>query len=295
MKNNYFYLLLLVGLLGSEYNFGQSLLQEVEQELPKEKIITQATFKTTVLALGESIQTRDQGTLELSAFSRFWNIPQRTQGFLADRMSTRFGVNYAFTDRFTAGFGITTFNGIWDSYFKYRLLRQVEKGEGSPFSITIFQNLSARTNPNRSINRSETFSDKLSFTTQALIARKFTRNLSLQISPTFVHRNSSINPEDDTTHFALGVGGRYRLGGHVSVTSEYYYLTNPLTSITTFDAFAIGINWELTDLMLQFHLTNTPNMAVDSFITQTRSNFNTRDGNLFFGFNATFILHFKKE
>ena len=100
---------------------------------------------------------------------------------------------------------------------------------------------------------------------------------------------------DDTSHFAMGIGGRYRIGGHVSVSSEYYYLANPITSVTTFDAFAIGVNWELTDLMLQFHLTNTPNMAEDAFITQTRNNFNTRDGNLFFGFNATFILHFKKE
>jgi len=51
----------------------------------------------------------------------------------------------------------------------------------------------------------------------------------------------------------------------------------------------------LTDLMLQFHLSNAPNISEDAFITQTRNNFNTRDGNLFFGFNATFILHLKKR
>ena len=295
MKNNRSLLVVFFLLFSLNYVVSQSLLEEIEKEVAQGKNYTEATFKTTRLALGQSVQTRNQGTMEVSANSRFWNIPQRTQGFLADRMSTRFGMGYALSDRFTAGVGITTFDGIFDSYAKYRILKQVEKGKGSPFTITLFQNMSIRTNPNRSINANDGFSDQLAFTTQALIARKFTRNLSLQISPTFIHRNSTRNPMDDTSHFAMGIGGRYRIGGHVSVSSEYYYLANPITSVTTFDAFAIGVNWELTDLMLQFHLTNTPNMAEDAFITQTRNNFNTRDGNLFFGFNATFILHFKKE
>ncbi|MEM8928835.1 MAG: DUF5777 family beta-barrel protein [Bacteroidota bacterium] len=295
MKNSRSLLGVFLLLLTYNYVASQSLLEEVEKEVAQGKSFTEATFKTTTLALGQSVQTRNQGTMELSANSRFWNIPQRTQGFLADRMSTRFGVSYALSNRLTAGLGITTFDGIFDSYAKYRIVKQVEEGKGSPFTITLFQNMSIRTNPNRSINASDGFSDKLSFTTQALLARKFTRNLSLQLSPTFIHRNSTRNPLDDTNHFALGLGGRYRIGGHVSVSSEYYYLANPINSVTTYDAFAIGVNWELTDLMLQFHLTNTPNMAEDAFITQTRNNFNTRDGNLFFGFNATFILHFKKE
>ncbi|MEM1257986.1 MAG: DUF5777 family beta-barrel protein [Bacteroidota bacterium] len=295
MKNSRSLLGVFLLLLTYNYVASQSLLEEVEKEVAQGKSFTEATFKTTTLALGQSVQTRNQGTMELSANSRFWNIPQRTQGFLADRMSTRFGVSYALSNRLTAGLGITTFDGIFDSYAKYRIVKQVEEGKGSPFTITLFQNMSIRTNPNRSINASDGFSDKLSFTTQALLARKFTRNLSLQLSPTFIHRNSTRNPLDDTNHFALGIGGRYRIGGHVSVSSEYYYLANPINSVTTYDAFAIGVNWELTDLMLQFHLTNTPNMAEDAFITQTRNNFNTRDGNLFFGFNATFILHFKKE
>jgi len=295
MKNNTYHIALLLVLALVTTAKSQSLLEEVEKEYTDQKVYAEATFKTTVLALGQSVQTRRSGTLELSANSRFWNIPLRTQGFLADRMSTRFGLSFAATDRFTLGFGATTFDGIWDANLKYKAIRQVAKGKGSPFSVTLFQNMAVRTNPNRSINQSNGFADKRSFTTQVLLARKFTRNFSLQLSPTFIHRGSSISADDPVNHFALGMGGRYRLGGHVSISSEYYYLANPLESITTFDAFAIGVNWEMTDLMLQFHLTNAPNMAEDGFITQTRNNFNTRDGNLFFGFNATFVLHLKRN
>ena len=46
---------------------------------------------------------------------------------------------------------------------------------------------------------------------------------------------------------------------------------------------------------LQFHLTNVRNFAEDAFITQTANNFNFKDPNLHFGFNATFVLHTKKK
>ena len=57
----------------------------------------------------------------------------------------------------------------------------------------------------------------------------------------------------------------------------------------------IGVNWELSHLMLQFHVTNARNYAEDVFITQTTNNFNFKDPNLHFGFNATFVLHTSKN
>ncbi|WP_350284457.1 DUF5777 family beta-barrel protein [uncultured Croceitalea sp.] len=299
MKTRPSFLLHLVLILGfSNTLVAQDLLNALEKELPQDPNYVQATFKTTRLALGHSVETRKQGTMEISANTRFWNIPQsETQAFLADRVSTRFGVSYAFSDRFTLGTGVTTFDGIFDGYAKYKLFKQVDKGKGSPFTVTLLQNASVRTSgrPGRNFNNDTNFSDKLAFTSQVLIARKFTRNFSMQISPTYIHRNSTRFAEDPTDHFAVGIGGRYRVGGHVSISSEYYYLANPVESITTYDAFAIGVNWELTDLMLQFHLSNALHISEDAFITQNRVNFNTKDGNLFFGFNATFLLHFKNQ
>ena len=278
------------------FNLGhsQSLLESLDKEHEDTSYPVQATFKATRIGLGQSVETRKQGGLEISANTRFWNIREETQGFIADRVTSRLGASYAFSDRFTLGAGVTTFDGIFDAFGKFRLAYQ-KTGKGWPISITLFQNASLKTNPGRSINQADSFSDKLSFGTQLLLARKFTRNFSLQLSPTFIHRNSAISPEDPTNHFALGFGGRYRVGGHVSITSEYYYLANPIESSTTFDAFSLGINWELTDLMLQFYMTNSHNIAEDVFITQTRNNFNTRDGNFFFGFSATILLHLKEN
>ncbi|MEM9076973.1 MAG: DUF5777 family beta-barrel protein [Bacteroidota bacterium] len=294
MRIKIYPLVVLCALAISNMGYSQSLLESLEKEQEETSYPVQATFKANRIGLGQSVETRKQGGLEISANTRFWNIREETQAFIADRVTSRLGVSYAFTDRFTLGAGVTTFDGIFDAFGKYRLVYQ-KSGKGSPISITLFQNASLKTNPDRSINQAGSFSEKLSFGTQLLLARKFTRNFSLQLSPTFIHRNSALSPEDPTNHFALGFGGRYRIGGHVSVTSEYYYLANPIESSNTFDAFSLGVNWELTDLMLQFYMTNSHNIADDVFITQTRNNFNTRDGNFFFGFSATILLHLKQN
>ncbi len=272
----------------------QSLLESLQNERKDTVYPVQATFKATRIGLGQSVETRKKGALEISSNMRFWNVREQTQAFIVDRVTARLGAAYAFSDRLTFGAGVTTFDGIGDAFLKYRLAYQKTKG-GFPFSITLLQSSSLKTNSIRTVNAADSFSDKLSFGTHLLIARKITRNFSFQFTPSFIHRNSRLSPEDPINHFTMGFGARYRLGGHVSVTSEYYYVTNPVTSKQTFDPFSLGVNWELTDLMLQFFMTNSHNVADDAFVVQTRNNFNTRDGNFFFGFSATLLLHLKQN
>ena len=138
-------------------------------------------------------------------------------------------------------------------------------------------------------------SSSYAFTSQALIARKFNPDLSIQITPTFIHRAATSLTNDTNNQFAIGFGGRHKIGGHASVVSEYFYVANPIKSIQTYNAFMVGVNWELSHLLLQFHVTNARNYAEDTFITQTTNNFNFNDPNLHFGFNATFVLHTKKK
>ena len=274
----------------------QELLQEVEKEYQDTLIYAQATFKGTRIGFSHSVETRQKKVLEISAITRFWDTPaESSQSFFADRMSTRIGLEYAISDRFTSGLGGTTWDGIFDVFVKYRLMRQAQNGNGPVVHITLFQNASYRSEGSDPVSATDTFGDRMAFTSQILIARKFTPKLSLQLSPSYIHRNSAIDPEDPRNQFALGFGGRYKLGNHVSIISEYFYVFNPLESIETYGPFSIGINWEVSDLILQFQLTNARNMVEDAFITGTRNNFNFRDPNLHFGFSAVYVLHFNKK
>ncbi len=279
----------------------QNLLDTLEKEYPDIPQYEIATFKATRISIGHSIENRKKGVLEVVAMNRFWNIPNyRGQSFVADKLSARIALEYGISDRLTFGAGGSTLDGIFDGFLKYKLIRQRSDGKGSPLSVTLFQNGSYRSKKrNRpffmDVNRFDDFSDKLAFTSQLLVARKFTPQFSMQISPTYIHRSSSAFEEDPNNQFAIGAGARYKLGGHVSIVSEYYYVINPLKSVDTYDAFSLGVNWELSDVMLQFQLTNTRGMVEDAFITQTPNNFNFKDGNLVFGFNAIFVLHLHQK
>ncbi len=274
----------------------QSLLEALEKKYPETPQYESATFKASRISIGHSVETRKKGVLEIQTMSRFWKLPNfnaqtRSQSFIADKMSTRIGLEYGISDRLTYGLGGTTLDGIFDSFLKYKLVRQVKNG--IPVSISLFQNLSynSKSGAANNVHLTNEFADRLAFTSQILVARKLSKQFSLQIAPTYIHRASSRFNEDPQHHFALGIGGRYKLGGHVSVVSEYYYQANPLQSRKTYDAFSLGVNWELSDVMLQFQLTNIRNATEDAFITQTPNNFNFNDGNFVFGFTGIFILH----
>lgn len=288
-----FFLLLLVGtanIVGA-----QDLLDLLDDEGKDTPRYTLATFKSTRISFGHSIETRKKGILEIFVANRFWNTPNLgTQSFAADRLSSRIALEYGISDRLSAGIGGTTFDGLFDSYLKYKLIQQRKDKRGSPISMTLFQNASYFSKAITNTNVKDDFANRLSFTSQLLIAKKISPKFSLQIAPSFIHRGLRLSPEDPNNHFALGFGGRYKLGHHVSIVSEYYTVFNPIKSRDSYGPFSLGINWEIGDVVLQFMLTNAVNMVEDAFITQTYNNFNFRNPNLNFGFNATYIIHFKR-
>jgi len=293
-KNNI--VLVIVLFLAVISGSAQDLLQILEEERPKQLQYAEATFKTTRITFGHSVETRKKGILEIFVANRFWDSPApRSQAFVADRLSTRFALEFAATDRLSAGLGGTTWDGLFDGFLKYRLIRQTVGKQGSPISVTLFQNASYYSQGVSDPVIADGFADRLSFTTQALIASKVNRNFSLQLTPTYVHKGVSFYGEPNNEHFALGIGGRYKLGRHLSFVSEYYWLVNPAEASKTYGPFSIGVNWEIGDVMLQFMLTNAVNMVEEAFITGSRNNFNFRNPNLNFGFNVAYIIHFKRN
>jgi len=200
----------------------ESLFESMQKMELDTTFFTIATFQATRLQLSHSVETRKKNVLEISAMTRYWNTPTETSNaFVADRMSARFGLEYGISDRLTFGAGFSTINSISDVFLKYRLLRQQDNGKNK-FSITVLQAVSHNGDNNSFYNTSNanTFSDALSFTTQLLIAKKFSRNFSFQLMPTYTKKNTTFWPTDDESHFALGFGARFKVGRHVSIASQ---------------------------------------------------------------------------
>lgn len=274
----------------------QDVLQALEDASVEDSSPTIATFKGTRISIGQSVETRKKGSLEISWMNRFWNRPLpegqvTTQSFAADRWNTRIGVDYSISDRLTVGAGYVSEYESVDLYGKYRLFYQRDTGRKFPVSISLFQGGVFRDNTLNGASFEVPDSNKFASTTQLLIARKVDKNFSVQLAPSFIYRaEDELIENESTTYFALGFGARYKVGNHVSLVSEYYYVPSPFVSIDTYGPFSIGANWEVSDLLLQFKLTNARDFVEDNVIVKTLNNFNFRDGNLHFGFQATYFL-----
>ncbi|MFS4466965.1 DUF5777 family beta-barrel protein [Maribacter sp. 2210JD10-5] len=277
-------------------SYSQDLLNILEKEAPAMPLYTQATFKTNRVVLGQSVETRKKGTLEFILGTRYWNIPNNdaSQSFAADRFAAHLGAQYAFTDRFTLGAGIGSFDGVFNSFAKYRLVRQ-RMDKNVPISITLLQGISYFTRDFAIFQLPDNSSERLSYVTQAIIARKFSSDFSLQITPTYIRTGSDQPTEGENNLFLLGLAGRYKLGNHVSIGAEYGYLLGRDENTRGFDLFSLGLNWEVGDIIMQFSMSNSKSFDDIASYTLNPNNFHFRPGGLHIGVNATYVLHLKKR
>ena len=282
-------IILSIIILVSQLSLSQSLLEILEKEQVDTTAVT-LSFKGSRIGLSHSVETRYKKTFELSIGQRYWNDSnQESSGFLVDQVCTTFALDYAFTDNFTAGGSTSTLISVANLFGKYRLLRQQNDKEYS-LSLTFVQTLTYKLELFEQTSTRGSVAEKMAYTSQLLIAHKFDEKFTAQLSPSFIHRGSTRFEVDSPNHLAIGLSGRYKLTPHFELFSEYFYQVNPLKSRETFDAFSIGGNWEVSNLLLQFMLTNARPYAEDLFITSNNLQFNLRNENLTFGFRATYTF-----
>ena len=146
-----------------------------------------------------------------------------------DATDILFSFDYGITDRLMVGVGrckgIDPMFELYDGNIKYRLIRQTDDKK-VPLSVTLFGCAAISTRRPSTDTLSEgsypTFSDRWSYVAQAVIARKFSRALSIEVLPTYVHRNFvSFNDENDL--FSIGVGARMKISKRFAIVADYFY------------------------------------------------------------------------
>ena len=260
-----------------------NLLKQLEQNPTEVDGKVTGIFKGTRLINGHSIETREKGNLDFIISHRFGRLNSGAYSlFGLDDSNIRLGLDYAVTEQLTLGLGRNSLSKVYDGFIKYKLLEQ-QKGQRSiPFSLVWFSNTSITTfrRPELPMN----FQRKLGFTHQLLIARKFNESLSLQLSPSFVHRNLVPLRTEDNDLYAIGIGGRYKITPRTSLNVEYFYRLGEQVE-DTHNALAIGFDIETGGHVFQLHLTNAQAMIETGFIPSTGGDF--FGGDIHFGFNIS--------
>jgi len=252
----------------------QDLEAILEQESSDTTLLAASTFNGTRLLNGHSVETRKKGVLEFLISHRFGRVNSGFDQFFGlDDSNIRFGFEYAFTDDLTLAVGRSSFEKTFDTYIKYRLLQQKTGKRPFPLSMTLFGSATEKTINDYEPGDKPSFSNRLTYTGQVLIARKFDPKFSMQLSPTFIHFNTVPGANDTHDILALGIGTRIKISKRVSINSEYYYNINPFESMDVKNSIAFGVDIETGGHIFHLILTNAVSMLEKGFITETTGGF----------------------
>ena len=280
---------------------GDSLLVKTDEEDllsllggDEEQTYTSATFKTTRIINMHSVENAAAGVMDFRISHRFGFINTGAYDlFGLDQALMRIGLEYGVTDRLMVGFGRSNVNKAYDSFLKYKILRQGSGKSNIPISVSYFASAVCNTIKWADPNRDNYFSSRMQYTHQLLIARKFNNDLSLQLTPTLVHKNLVPTLQDKNDILAMGFGGRYKLTQRFSVNGEYnYVLPNQITS-TFYNSLSLGVDIETGGHVFQLHLTNSTSMLEPGFITESVGQW--KKGGIHFGFNVSRVFTVKDK
>jgi Membrane bound beta barrel domain (DUF5777) len=281
------------------------LLKELEAKQAPEINYATHTFKITRVVNGQSIEGIAKKHLDFRINHRFGKLNEGEYTLYGlDNATIRLSLEYGITDNIMVGVGRSNTQKYYDGFTKIKLLRQSSGAKVMPVSVSLFANTAITTIDGAQLVSGYKYklSDRMSYCGQLLIARKFSERLSLQLSPTWVHRNLVPTKADINDIFALGIGGRIKLTNRTTFNAEYFYqlpgkdgndkYVDP-TSLGTNNSLSVGFDIETGGHVFQLHITNSVGNIEQLFITNTTDSW--KNNGLHFGFNISRTFSFAKE
>ena len=263
-----------------------------EKDTVKVKDITTATFKSSRVVNGQSIENVGVGVLDFKILHRFGAINQGGyELFGIDQATMRMGLDYGLTNRLMLGVGRSTYQKQYDGFVKFKLLQQQTGLKEIPVGISFVTTMIYKTfksAPNAQYIEYST--DKISYAHQLLIARKFNDYFSLQITPTLIHYNLVERSSSPNDFKSVGISLRQRISKRVNITGEYFYRIDKLEGYH--DPLSFGLDIETGGHVFQLHVTNSTGMTERTFINETLGNWSNKD--IRFGFNLVRAFTLKK-
>lgn len=281
--------LLLAGLLAlaTPARAQTDLLGDLEKQTTDstQREVVTATFKSTHIINAQSVETPGRGTLAFLIQHRFGTLNSGAYEFFGlDQAVLRLSFEYGLTNRLAVGVGRTNIDKTFDGFVKYRALRQSTGARAMPISITLFASSSITTLKFTNAPTERTTASRVEYAYQALIARKFSPGLSVQLMPMLIHRNYVAESAMQNDVYALGAGLRQKLTKRVAFTADYFYVLPGNTADNFRNALGVGFDIETGGHVFQLHLTNSKGMTEKFFVPQTTGNF--FNGDIYFGFTV---------
>lgn len=294
IKTHLFFTLLLLVLLVPLSALAQDddLLGSLDDDDSKETTYTFGTFKGTRIINTFSTDLQPKNELQFIIMHRFGNVRNGINTlFGLDDASVRIGFEYGLNDRWAIGVGRA--NLTYDLYSKYKLLRQSKGAINMPVSVVLHNNVAIRTGPFAVGNSEASFSDRLFYTHQVLISRKFNSKFSLQLTPTYTHNNVRELAQESFDTFHLGLAGRMAISNRMSILVDYYRMFDEDLRSVFNESMGVALEIETGGHVFHLIFTNSQGLNEKLFLTRTTDDF--FNGDIHFGFNISRTFPLKKN
>ncbi|PZD77892.1 DUF5777 family beta-barrel protein [Mesonia sp. K7] len=280
-------LFLLLFLVGCLTGFAQQdLLDEIDQDTVINSYAT-AAFKGLKIVNFESTKLTAKKEFTFVVAHRFGSIENGFETFFGlDEAVTKLNFIYGISDAVNIGISRSSYQKTYEGSLKYRLVQQQENG--FPFTIVGFNAIMVNSALEEENLPLLEFKHRLGYLAQALVSRKVSEKLSLEIAPTFFHDNYVFYNEQENSQYAVGIGGRYKLGKRWSLNADYGYHLNRAENSPFKNPLSIGIDLETGGHVFQMHFTNAQPMNTNGFLGQATGDWS--DGDIYFGFNLSRVF-----
>ncbi|OOG17859.1 hypothetical protein BWD42_11175 [Sphingobacterium sp. CZ-UAM] len=290
----------------------EGLDKMIKLDGPKNEKVT-ATFKSGNLINLKTTETIHRNEMDFRVDHRFGDIGGSAGGAknffgLDNSTDIRIGFDYGLTDNINIGIarakGATEVRQLYEGNIKYRFVEQTIDNS-VPVSIAFFGStvVSAMkaSEEKHSAASFEGFSDRLTYVTQLIIARKFSSSFSLTVVPSYLHRNYTAY-NDQNNMFAIGIGGRAKVSKRIALVADYFLpfrqsskkkYREELTGQRYYNALGVGLEMDTGGHIFHLNFTNATAIQESQFISETNSSWGK--GQFRWGFSIARRFNFNKK
>ena len=263
------------------------LLEEIDKSDSLRQ--AEAAFKGLKIVNFESTKLLNKREFYFIVAHRFGSIKNGLDDFFGlDFANTRLHFLYGVSDGFNIAISRNSFNKTYDSSLKYRFITQ---DRDVPVTVVGYSQLAFNTLIDENLLlRPVDFDERISVTQQVLISRKINENLSLQLMPTYFYEGYVDYAPQDQSQFALGIGGRYKLGKRWSLNIDYGWHLNRADGSPFVNPLSIGVDIETGGHVFQLHFTNAQPTFESGFLGNAVGDWG--EGDIYFGFNLSRVFNF---
>ena len=260
------------------------LLNQLDTAKPEEKEIETSAFKGLQICNMQSTKMTSKGEWYMVVSHRFGDLTNGFNNFFGlDNALTKFGGIYGVTDWLSLGASRHTLNKVYEVTAKYKLANQMK--EGFPVTIVGYNTMDINSKLDKAVLPGLQFNNRLAFSTQLLVSRKFSDSFSLELNPIYIHKNLYEYGLEQKNEFFVGTGARYKVAKRMSVNLEYAARINTIEgSKSPFkNPITLGLDIETGGHVFQLVLSNSQAMNDVAMFLRPSGDF--FGGAIYFGFN----------